>query len=84
MLYATLILYYHASLLTLQTSLIHHAIWLILGRLECVAMDHEFMIMNTKSPKFSLLELPYIKSDGMVLKTNFLACPTTMGGPRFA
>ena len=37
------------------------------------------MIINTKSLKFSMLELPYTKSGVMLVRTNFLACPTRMG-----
>ena len=29
-----------------------------------------------------MLKLPYKKSDVMLLKNNFRACPTSMGGPR--
>ena len=42
----------------------------------------KFMTINTKSPKFfSMLELLYTKSGGMLFIINFIACPTRMGGP---
>ena len=42
----------------------------------------KFMTINTKSPKFfSMLELLYTKSGGMLFIINFKACPTRMGGP---